>query len=745
MEKHVTLNDPNAGSFDLRAVLGALRRRKTAILTVTILGAATAALLAVLMTPLYTARATVIVNLRHSEPPSGSSVREFTSGEADAFVENQIKILSGRANLENVIGKLGLREDPGFDPNPPLLGGRSYDEVRKVVSSFWSNLASVTGWTLPGLSPAAAAPGAMPLAEETFFQEFSDGLSVFRNGQSDTISVSFTSADPEMAARIVNMVIGLHAEAQFQEVISSIQRSSRWLDNHASHMREEVAQAERMVEEYRTIHRLGEGQDGALGEQQLARLRVDLNVAQADRSARQAQLRHVNELRARKDGYKPIIELTSSPIIASLIQRDEELLREEAQLGNSYGPKHPSVLTARAERAKLEAKMEQEVRNIVRNLEGELEVASARVAAIEGIIEETRNRTVVAGTAGIQLRELERDADSKRAVYERTLARAAEVREQAQRAEPSVKIISAAAAPDEQQFPKVTMTIAIGFVLSLIAGTALAALLEHLDKGLRSSREIERALGVSSLGLVPSVRGMTRRQRPYRYLLENPDSAYAEAVKSVFMHIYLEQPRFVPRVLLVTSSLQQEGKTTLAMSLGASVAQSGHMAVVLDLDFRHPSIARELGQPVKMGLVELLRGECTFEEVVQRDAMEPNLHVIPVRAATGNATPVLASAAMRLLIADLRLRYQFVILDSPPTIGITDANIAAKLADAVVFVVRWEKTTEALAATGLDTLIRCKAPVVGAAVTQVDMRRYARYGYPDAAEYYANNSKHSVN
>ena len=211
------------------------------------------------------------------------------------------------------------------------------------------------------------------------------------------------------------------------------------------------------------------------------------------------------------------------------------------------------------------------------------------------------------------------------------------------------------------------------------------------------------------------------------------------------MHIYLEWPRFVPRVLLVTSSLQQEGKTTLAMSLGASVAQSGHTAVVLDLDFRHPSIARELGQPVKMGLVELLRGECTFEEVVQRDTMEPNLHVIPVRAATGNATPVLASAAMRMLIADLRLRYQFVILDSPPTIGITDANIAAKLADAVVFVVRWEKTTEALAATGLDTLIRCKAPVVGAAVTQVDMRRYARYGYPDAAEYYTNSSKHSVN
>lgn len=743
MEKPVNLTDSNAGSFDLRAVLGTLRRRKTAILTVTILGAATAALLAVLMTPLYTARATVIVNLRHSEPPSGSSAREITSGEADAFVENQIKILGGRANLENVIGKLGLREDPGFDPKPPLLGGKSYDEVRKVISAFWSDLADAIGWTGP--RPAPAAPETKPLAEETFFQEFSDSLNVFRNGKSDTISVSFTSADPEMAARIVNMVVGLHAEAQFQQVVTSIERSSQWLDNHASHMREEVIKAERSVEEYRTIHRLGEGQDGVLGEQQLARLRVDLNIAQADRSAKQAQLNHVNELRARKDGYKPIIEVTSSPIIASLIQRDEELLREEAQLGNSYGPKHPSILMARAERAKLEAKMEQEIQNIVRNLEGELEVAKARVTAIEDIIGETRDRTVVAGAAGIQLRELERDADSKRAVYERTLARAAEVREQAQRAEPSVKIISAAAAPDEQEFPKVTMIIAIGLVSSLIAGTALAALLEHLDKGLRSSREVEKALGVSSLGLVPSVRGMTRRQRPYRYLLENPDSAYAEAVKSVFMHIYLEWPRFVPRVLLVTSSLQQEGKTTLAMSLGASVAQSGHTAVVLDLDFRHPSIARELGQPVKMGLVELLRGECTFEEVVQRDTMEPNLHVIPVRAATGNATPVLASAAMRMLIADLRLRYQFVILDSPPTIGITDANIAAKLADAVVFVVRWEKTTEALAATGLDTLIRCKAPVVGAAVTQVDMRRYARYGYPDAAEYYTNSSKHSVN
>ena len=198
-----------------------------------------------------------------------------------------------------------------------------------------------------------------------------------------------------------------------------------------------------------------------------------------------------------------------------------------------------------------------------------------------------------------------------------------------------------------------------------------------------------------------------------------------------------------PRVVLVTSSLPGEGKTSLALSLAASVAASGHKTVILDLDLRHPSVRVASTQPsTAPGIVELVTGDANFEEVLYTDPAQPNLDMITVRRNPSNPSDVLASKQMAQLIAKLRTKYKLIVLDTPPILGITDAKLVMHLADAVLFVVRWGKTKTEVAENGIAALRECRAPIAGAVVTQVNMEAHAKGAYGDAATYYGNYKKY---
>jgi polysaccharide biosynthesis transport protein len=200
-----------------------------------------------------------------------------------------------------------------------------------------------------------------------------------------------------------------------------------------------------------------------------------------------------------------------------------------------------------------------------------------------------------------------------------------------------------------------------------------------------------------------------------------------------------------PKVVLVTSTLPGEGKTALATSLGASVARSGRKTLVMDLDLRHPSVASQIGGPVLIGLVEFINGQRSLEEIIWKDTSEANLHVIPVSRRIGIPSELLASQELRALLEELRRRYDYIILDAPPSLGSTDAKIAALLADAVLFVVQWHKTNDVIALNGLEEILKCNARLAGAALTQVNLRRHIRYGYGDVGYFYRTHCKYYVN
>jgi capsular exopolysaccharide synthesis family protein len=273
--------------------------------------------------------------------------------------------------------------------------------------------------------------------------------------------------------------------------------------------------------------------------------------------------------------------------------------------------------------------------------------------------------------------------------------------------------------------------------VSLVLGTLLAFVVEYLDDGLRTGRQIERALGIPNLGFVPSIKGLRRGQKLHRHLIENPRSAYTEAIRRVQIATMdageVDQPSLV---ILVTSSLPGEGKTTLSLSLAASAACSGRKTVVVGLDLRRPRLRSEAELAASMGVVEFLTGERTLDEVIYASGEHANLDILPVSSFSDSPADLVRSPRMASLIAELRLRYDYIVLDSPPVLGVVDAKMLARLADAVLFVVRWDETDESAAQTGLRNLVDRHTPPIGAVLTQVDVRRHAKRGYGESVQYH---------
>jgi succinoglycan biosynthesis transport protein ExoP len=751
--------EPRLGLRDLVKVI---RRRRSIIIGTVAVTTLASAFLAFYMTPHYTASSAVSIEPRTTRVLNTEALIEQLPQDR-TMIETEVKLLGSRSFAHYAIEALGLLNDPDFNPvlraqqeeaaavaaaNAPKRGFEAF--VEKYVDPFMAWVPDswlvATGLAKPAIEKDAPDPLVQRAALEGAIDTLLGGLTVQQSGDSYVIGIGYTSPDPQEAAMVANEVARLYVDNRLDTKRAANSRAAEWLNERAEQLRAAVLASESAIAAYRAEHELMADSRGVmLDDETLAALNRELIVARADRTQRAAKLSQVRKLRSQPGGPDSIMEVIASPIIGDLRRQETELLGREAQLSQEYGANHPTLIQIRAERRNLAQKIDIEIQNIIRGLENELAVAASRESALEEHLEEAKRNIAENRAAQVNLRELEREAEANRLLYTTVLNRSKELNEQGDLAEAGARVISSATAPDRPSFPQPKLMIAVGFTGSLMLGLLFAIAAESLESGLRSGRQVEQVLGVPHLGLVPKVSGL-KGEKPHQYLMKKPRSAYAEAVRAVQVGLHFSNPEQPPHVILVTSSLPGEGKTTLALSLATTAARSGHKSIVVDLDLRHPSVRRELGQAISgPGLVEAVSGEHTLEEVIYHDEAMPNLHAITIGRSTSNPTDLLASPKLHALITELRSRYNYIILDAPPLLGLADTRIAARLADAVLFCVRWGKTNDEVAVNGIDSLLESRTAVAGAVLTQVDIRSHTKRAYGDALQYYGKYEKYYMN
>jgi polysaccharide biosynthesis transport protein len=575
---------------------------------------------------------------------------------------------------------------------------------------------------------------------------FLDRLSVSGTNDSYAISIAFTSVDPETAAQVVNTMAELFVENQLDTKRTTTSGTLDWLTGRLDELRAQLMDADQAAGAYREKNQLLAGGSGlAFDDQELAAVSGELIGTRAERLAKEAKLRRIQELRSRGESLDAVPEVLLSPYIVDLREREMDLLREEAQVRQEYGPRHPNVIRIQGEKDKLTARIDAEIQRVIGGIANEIATIQVREETLRARLEKAKAGSRENSRAEIQLRILEREAESTRTLYATFLDRFKQLTEQRELLEPGARIISEAEIPTEPSFPRVRFMTGAGFMGSLMFGVLLAFVVDRLDGGLRTGRQAEAALNIPSIGLIPKVGRAVRGGAPHLYVAKRPISPYAEAIRAVQTALYFSNVDRPPQVVLVTSSLPAEGKTTLALSLAALLATSGHKTVALDLDLRAPALGRRLRKPNGGNLIEYMMGQRELDQILYQVDEVDNLHVIRTSRLAGSPTDLIASQRMADLMTHLRSRYQYIILDSPPLLGMSDARFAAQLADATVFVVRWSKTGEEVAQRALATLRESGTRVAGAVLTQVNVRRQRNYSSAEVAQYYGRYKKYYVN
>jgi capsular exopolysaccharide synthesis family protein len=394
------------------------------------------------------------------------------------------------------------------------------------------------------------------------------------------------------------------------------------------------------------------------------------------------------------------------------------------------------MIKMQAELADVKKNIQVEVGRIVAGLKNDVEVARSREGALAGSLQGLENHQGQLGGAQVKLHALEREADANRTLFETFLNRFKQTSSQEDLQAADARLISAANLPAEPVFPKPKVMIPAGMLAGVMLGVMLALLMETLDRGFRSMEQVELYTGLSPLGLVPELPMRAQQQvRPADYVVQHPTSAYAEAIRTVRTAVLLNQKSGgSTKTVLVTSSMPAEGKTSFVLSFARVSAMSGQKILVIDCDTRRPTVHKGLGLQNKHGIIDVLLGAKKLAEVVQKDRRS-TVQVIAAGKSVPNPADLLASDKMKALLTHLRTQYDLIIIDSPPTLAVSDARVLSELVDKTVFISRWAETARDVAQMATRQLVQNGANMAGVLLTRVNVQKNARYGYADSGYY----------
>jgi capsular exopolysaccharide synthesis family protein len=701
--------DAGLSTIDLIRILW---RRRLVLLTVVGLGliGTTGAIL--WLPRNYVARAVLMIEPRLEPAPDGSGA-VLPIVPDSAIIDSLAEVLASRSLARGVVGQLALAGDPELAPVP--AGNAALAADAPAIDSI--------------------EPAAGPLEDTGLLDRFLGHLRVERSGKSNVITVSYASGDPQKAMAVANAIVGSFVAERQARREAAARRASAGLDDRLRALEAQLSASVAALTRARA--RNIEGGAPGTATAGIPGLQRDLITASAERASIEAKL-----ARIKRDGPSPGDDARGSALLQNLEALKAEVIRREAENASQFGDRHPKLIDVRAERAEIEARIAAERRSVVAHAGDEVAAARAREGAISAAVAKLQGEAAGETHARASLRALEEQVELDRRLYEAQLARVRSA--SAPDATADVHIISDASLPGEPEFPKPALMLMVGLGSSLAIACFAVFTAEQCDSHLRTPEEVRATLGLPTLGLVPELpRRKLRGTTAEAWLLDHPRSCEAEALRTVLMGLDPRRTAEGARVVLVTSAVPGEGKSTLSLALARTAALEGLRVLLVDADLRRPRLGRMLGRLPGLGLAELAAERVRLGEVLLRDD-RTSLLVIPGSAEAGPPTGLLGEKGVPAVLRAAREAYDLVIVDTAPLLPVADAARLALSADRVVLLLRWGQTSRAMAEQALLQLGVARDRLAGVVLGRVDLRRHREWAQADAAVAYGRYGSYYV-
>lgn len=690
----------DSDEIDLLAYWRILVKRRWTVLGAAGIVLVTALVGTLLMTPIYRASTSLQIDRDTIRVVDVEGVTPMEGAGAD-FFQTQYELLKSRALAQRVASQLGLAEGEQLERlNPPS----PWQALKDLVSGGDKEL------TEAELSAREAAATAYIMR----------GLTVEPVRNSRLVRVHFDSPDPEFSQRAANAIAEAFIASNLERRFDSSSYAKTYLEDRLQELKLKLEDSERQLVEFAQKEQIvssGEG-SATLSEQNLGSLNAALAEASRARIRAEARWRQAQA----SSGTVLLGEISENSIIKSLQERRATLNAEYQDKLRLYKPAFPAMVQLKGQIDEVERQIGVEVGNIKSAIQAEFLAAQEQERLLNEQMAGLKNEVLDLQSRSIQYNIFKREVDTNRQLYDGLLQRYKEVGVAGGVSTNNIAVVDRAQRGYKFK-PSLTRNLALGLLAGLMLGVLLALAFEYLDDTLKSPEDLEKQLGLSVLGVIPLLKAPMTPARA----LEDPRSAFSEAYRSVRTALQFATDSGVPRCLLVTSATPAEGKSTTALTLAKNFAQLGKRVLVIDGDLRNPSLHRTLGKPNEVGLSNYLAGASKATEVIQATDI-PGLMYMPTGPLPPNPAELLMGPKMVSLVSIASEKFDQVIIDGPPVMGLADAPILANLAHGTLLVVEAGETRIGVAKNALKRLYSARAHVVGALLTKFSSK-HAGYGY----------------
>lgn len=716
-------------------------------LVVVIIGCATSLgfLYLFLTPPSFTATSTMVIDTRKIQVLQQQSVLGDAVVDA-GIVQTELEIIKSPKISLSVINNLRLTKDPEFNSS----GGGPLSVIRNFIFG--------------APKPDEKSSGEEQLIRRTL-AAFDNRRTVSRVGTTYVMEIRFRSLDPKKSAEIANAVSTAYIADQLQAKYEATVRATVWLQQRITELRSQVSAADRAVVDFKRANNIIESGNGRLmNEQQLSEVSSQLILARAETAAAKARLERIQDVMKQEIVDASVADGLHSEVIIRLRNQYLDYAARERIFADRYGTGHLATVNLRTLMQEIRHNIDDEMKKIAEGAKSDYEIATTRELSLEKSLANSVSDSLSTRQAQIQLRELESNSQAYRTVYDSFLQRYMESVQQQSFPITEARVIGAAATPTEKSQPNTLLVLALSTAAGVMVSIAAGYLREATDRGFRTSSQIEEVLQTNCIATLPSVkvkkncfstefdesdqkveRTVVNKHPLLQYVIEEPLSRYAEGIRSLKVVMDLNSVLRSNKVIGFTSTLPDEGKSTIASNFAHLLAHAGRRTILIDADLRNPSLSRRLVPGAKaVGLVEVISGRIAFEDAVWTEP-STGLFFLPTDGSSKliHTDEILGSEGMKNFVDGLREVFDYVIVDFPPLAPVIDTRATTSFIDYYVYVVEWARTNRDIAEQLLTEATEIHDRLLGVILNKANMSTMSRYeGYRNRYHYRKSNARY---